>query len=286
VLPQRPRTCGQDTSGWTLARAADGAAEPGLSAPRVSAETLRAPLARRGVRWRRAKEWSTRPAPQDVRNKARRARLLRLAQRPPDGLLGFADEVWGSRLAQPARPAGPEAAPPVRLVAPTGARDAPAPTALACDGLVARSGDADQRRSADLGLRCGAGRPVRAVPSAVRPWGAPPAPAPDQRAVLLIGHQASGPERQSGRSWIRPHKRPVQQAGDGVRVLVCDLPRTSPGLHPLDPQWLHGQRKVLAPARLLTTAERGARVCAVDSCPYEPHLIPPKNDPRTSKKAA
>ena len=68
---------------WTLELAADVAYERGLTAWRVSGETVRATLARMGVRWRRAKAWITSPDPEYVRKKAWRDRLIRLAQAAP-----------------------------------------------------------------------------------------------------------------------------------------------------------------------------------------------------------
>jgi transposase len=286
LLHQSPRTFGKDTSVWTLELAAAVAYEQGLTARRVSDETIRATLARMGVRWRRAKEWITSPDPEDARKKARRDRLIRLAQRHPDWLRGFADEVWWSRLAHPALHAWQEADHPVRLVAQTVARDDPDPTALACYGLLARSWDADQRRSEELWLRFVDGRPVSAVTIDFLTWCATQAQSQGKRAVLLIWDNASWHASQIVRSWVRQHNRQVKQAGDGVRLIVCSLPIKSPWLNPIEPKWLHGKRKVLEPDRLLTTAERVERVCAVYRCPHEPHLIQPKNEPRTSKKAA
>jgi hypothetical protein len=43
--------------------AADTAFAEGLTATRVSDETVRATLARQGIRWRRAKGWITSPDP-------------------------------------------------------------------------------------------------------------------------------------------------------------------------------------------------------------------------------
>ena len=64
LLHQSPRLFAKPTSVWTLEVAADVAHEQGLTAWRVSAATIRATLARRGVRWRRAKEWITSPDPE------------------------------------------------------------------------------------------------------------------------------------------------------------------------------------------------------------------------------
>src|SRR5918912_2650490 len=163
LLHQSPRRFEKPTSVWTLELAADVAYEQGLTATRVSGETIRATLARMGVRWRRAKEWITSPDPEYARKKARRDRLIRLAQRHPDWLLGFEDEVWWSRLARPALHAWQDDACPLRLIEQTVARDDPDPKALACYGLLARSWDAASRHSEDLWLRFVDGRPVSAV---------------------------------------------------------------------------------------------------------------------------
>jgi hypothetical protein len=252
----------------------------------VSNETIRATLARMGVRWRRAKEWITSPDPEYARKKARRERLIRLAQQHPDWLLGFADEVWWSRLAQPALHAWQDDDRPLHLVEQTLARDDPDPKALACYGLLARSWDTQRQRSEELWLRFVDGRPVSAVTIDFLTWCAARAQERGKRAVLLVWDNASWHDSQIVRSWVRMHNRQVKQAGLGVRLLVCALPIKSPWLNPIEPKWLHGKRKVLDPDRLLASAELAERVCAVYGCPHEPHLIQPRKDPRTSKKAA
>jgi transposase len=71
LLHQSPRTFGKPTSLWTLELAADVSFERGLTAQRVTGETIRATLARFGVRWQRAKDWLTSPDPEYARKKAR-----------------------------------------------------------------------------------------------------------------------------------------------------------------------------------------------------------------------
>jgi transposase len=286
LLHHSPRTFGKPTSLWTLELAAEVAYEQGLTATRVSDETIRATLARMGVRWRRAKEWITSPDPEYARKKARRDRLIRLAQQHPDWLLGFADEVWWSRLAHPALHAWQDDERPLHLVEQTVARDDPAPKALACYGLLARSWDTPRQRSEELWLRFVDGRPVSALTIDFLTWCAARAQERGKRAVLLVWDNASWHDSQIVRSWVRMHNRQVKQAGHGVRLLVCALPIKSPWLNPIEPKWLHGKRKVLEPDRLLASAELAERVCAVYGCPHEPHLIQPRKEPRTSKKAA
>jgi transposase len=70
MLHQSPRLFGKPTGVWTLELAAEVAFETGITAARVSAETVRATLERMGVRWRRAKHWITSPDPEYARKKA------------------------------------------------------------------------------------------------------------------------------------------------------------------------------------------------------------------------
>ena len=63
LLHHSPRDFGQPTSLWTLDVAAEVAFTEGITPTRVSGETVRATLARLGLRWRRAKGWITSPDP-------------------------------------------------------------------------------------------------------------------------------------------------------------------------------------------------------------------------------
>jgi len=63
LVHRSPRTFGQPTSVWTLELAAEVVFAEGITAGRVSDETIRATLARLGLRWRRAKTWITSPDP-------------------------------------------------------------------------------------------------------------------------------------------------------------------------------------------------------------------------------
>lgn len=69
LLHRRPRDFGHPTSLWTLDLAATVSFAEGLTPTRVSGETIRATLARLGVRWQRAKHWITSPDPAYLRKK-------------------------------------------------------------------------------------------------------------------------------------------------------------------------------------------------------------------------
>ena len=70
LLHQSPRAFGKPTSLWTLELAAEVSFAQGLTAERVSGETIRATLKRLGVGWKRAKKWITSPDPGYARKKA------------------------------------------------------------------------------------------------------------------------------------------------------------------------------------------------------------------------
>jgi transposase len=69
LLHRSPRAFGHPTSLWTLELAAEEAHKQGLTAARVTGETIRATLVRLGVRWLRAKTWITSPDPAYARKK-------------------------------------------------------------------------------------------------------------------------------------------------------------------------------------------------------------------------
>jgi transposase len=70
MLHRSPREFGRSSSLWTLDMAADVAFEEGLTAERVSGETIRATFSRLlGVRWMRAKRWIASPDPLYERKK-------------------------------------------------------------------------------------------------------------------------------------------------------------------------------------------------------------------------
>jgi transposase len=286
ILHQSPRRFGKETSLWTLDLAAQVAHEQGLTAWRVSGETVRTTLARMGVGWRRAKHWITSPDPEYAQKKARRDRLIRLARTHPDWLLGFEDEVWWSRLAQPTLHAWQDDDQPLRLVEQSVASADRDPKALACYGLLARYWDAQHHWTEAMWLRLVDGRPVSAVTIDFLTWCAAQAAALGKRAVLLIWDNASWHESQIVRRWLRDYNRQVKQTGQGVRLLACFLPVKSPWLNPIEPKWLHGKKRIVEPARLLSAAELADRVCATYDCPHHPHLIAPPKPPKAKKSAS
>jgi len=178
-----------------------------------------------------------------------RDRLIRLAARHPDWVVGYADEVWWSRLAQPALHAWGET---LRLKAKARAKDDPQPKALACYGLLRT----DQDR---VLLRFVEGRPVSRVTTDFLAWGADRLAAEGKRVWVLVWDNAAWHVSRAVQAWIGTHNRTVKCTG-GVRILVCRLPVKSPWLNPIEPRWLHGKRAVVEPERTLTAHELMDRV--------------------------
>jgi transposase len=69
MLHRSPREFGKPSSLWTMELAAEVSFEEGFTKERISGETVRATLARMGVRWQRAKHWITSPDPLYERKK-------------------------------------------------------------------------------------------------------------------------------------------------------------------------------------------------------------------------
>ena len=189
--------------------------------------------------------------------KNRRDRLIDLARGRPGWALGFADEVWFSRLAPPALHTW-TAGEPCRLTRHAADRADPEPPALACYGLWLPGRER-------MLLRFVAGRPVSAVTCIFLAWITARLAADGVRVLALIWDNASWHISREVRTWIRQHNRRVKAAG-GCRLLVCRLPSKSPWLNPTEPRWAHGKRAVVEPARRLTAAELKQRLCDHYAC--------------------
>ncbi len=184
-------------------------------------------------------------------------------------MLGFQDEVWWSRLAQPALHSWAEPNQPLRLVERAVARDDPDPKALACYGLLLRSATEDGSWLEQTWLRFVDGRPVSAVTTEYLAWCCAKLQAAGKEALLLVWDNAPWHVSRHVRTWIRAHNRRVKWSGRGVRIIPCYLPIKSPWLNPIEPKWAHGKRRVIEPDRRLTAAELRARVGAAFGCPEE-----------------
>src|SRR4051812_27156818 len=106
----------------------------------------------------------------------------------PTWALGFGDEVWRSRRAQPNQHAWTEANTQYKLQKLTLPTEDPDPKALACYGLLVRPGP---QQIEQMWLRFVAGRPVRAVTIEFLAWCSAQRVAQGFTAFLLIWDNAS-----------------------------------------------------------------------------------------------
>ena len=200
-----------------------------------------------------------------------------MAQRHPAWALGFADETWWSRQAQPRLHSWTDADQCLHLVEQTVAKDDPDPKALACYGLLIRAAGGTPPSREEVWLRFVAGRPVSAITTQFLEWCCGKLAAAGKTALLLVWDNASWHKSHEVRAWIRTHNRQVKATQRGVRILSCFLPSKSPWLNPIEPKWLHTKRKVVEATRLLTGQELTERVEAAFGQPHEdPLAIPEK----------
>ena len=183
-------------------------------------------------------------------------------------MVGFQDECWWTRLAQPGLFAW-AAGDPLRLGANardpkgTGGREA-----VACYGVL----------RADTGgmmLRFCDGRPVSATTEEYLAWVCRELAAEGKKVFVLVWDNAAWHVSGRVRRWIAGHNRRARRAG-GCRIRVCPLPVKAPWLNPIEPKWVHGKRAVVEPDRKLTAEELQQRVCDYFGCPQQPPIPKPQ----------
>lgn len=186
--------------------------------------------------------------------------MIARAQQRADWIVGYVDEVWWSRFAQPMMHSWAPAGTPLRLVRRARKKDDTEAKALACYGVLL---EADPQR--EMLLRFVQGRPVSPVTTAFLAWVCEQLLTRGKRVWVLVWDNASWHVSQAVRSWIRAHNQQAKREG-GVRILVCGLPTKSPWLNPIEPTWLHGKRAICEPDGELTRSQLMDRICAHYGC--------------------
>lgn len=183
--------------------------------------------------------------------------------------MGFEDETWFSRFERPSVHSWSDATKPVRLLEKEARKDDPEPKALSCYGLYLPE-------LKETWLRFVDGRPVSTITTRFLGWCCHRLQQRGKEALLLIWDNASWHKSHEVRGWVTAHNREVKASGHGVRIVPCLLPTKSPWLNAIEPQWIHGKRKVVEPERLLGAYELADRVCGVFGCVHEEHLSVPR----------
>jgi len=117
------------------------------------------------------------------------------------------------------------------------------------------------------------GRPVSAQTIPFLSWCCEKLEPAGKKALLLIWDNASWHLSHEVRGWVAAHNRAVKRGEAAGRIVVCPLPSKSPWLNPIEAKWVHGKRRVVEPARLLTMAELEERVYAALGADHAPHLV-------------
>jgi transposase len=183
--------------------------------------------------------------------------VIRWAEKHPEWVLGYIDEVWWSRLAQPTVYSWTEAE-PLRLIEQRVDKTDPDPKAVCCYGLL-------RADSEKIWLRFVGGRPVSSLTTKFLDWVLRQLAKDRKTALLVVWDNASWHLSQAVRNWIRTHNRKAKRE-QGVRILICQLPTKSPWLNRIEPHWVHGKRAVVEPARKFCASELIARICDYYGC--------------------
>jgi len=187
--------------------------------------------------------------------------LIEQAKSRPDWALGFADEVWFSRLAQPSLCAWSLPGEPARLYQKEPDKGDTGGKALACYGLYLPESPPAER----MLLRFAGGRPVSALTCPFLEWVCERLRASGKRVLLLFWDNASWHISRQVRRWIRQHNRRAKEEG-GLRLLAVRLPTRSPWLNAIEAKWVHGKRAVTEPRRVLSPDELTDRLCRYYQC--------------------
>jgi len=189
-------------------------------------------------------------------------------------VVGFQDEVWFSRLAQP-RLQSWTSAEGLRLHHKTKPKaqkkEKEEVLALACYGVLLAESAA---HSGEMHLRFVNGRPISRVTTQYLDGLTRHLAEQGQRVLVLVWDNARWHTSQEVRQWIKTHNRKVkaktaktETTPMGCRILVCALPVKSPWLNSIEPKWVHGKKNIVEPERILSPLEIQQRLCSYYRCP-------------------
>lgn len=219
---------------WTLHRLAQTLSDRLGHLRRISHETVRRLLHRRGITYRRAKAWLTSPDPAYTRHKHQRDRLLRLVRARPTWTAVWLDQSWFTRWPYRFSAWAPFQEP---LRVPQRWQERVETTALYAA--------LDEETQAAF-LRWSEGQPntvntLRVLDALLDHYSRQ-----GQEVVVLFWDHASWHTSRQTRAWIKAYNRRAKQERL-TRLLVCYLPVRSPWLMPLEAIFGSVKHQVLGP---------------------------------------
>jgi len=237
--------------------------ETGIVDRLFSASTIRRELRRMGIRWKRTKLWAPSPDPQYALKKARRDRLIAVAAKHPDWVLGFVDEVWWSRLQRPRMHAWADGAPLKIRVLKADDRD-PDPIAICCYGML-------RNDTKKVMLRFAEDRPMGDITSQFLEWVCQELEDEGKKRLIVIWDDASWHASSMVMNRLHDHNNLVWRQG-GVEVIHFELPAGSPWLNDIEHYYRHAKKMIVEPGRKLSAQETVERVCEHFGCSLLPYL--------------
>jgi DDE superfamily endonuclease len=152
--------------------------------------------------------------------------------------------------------------------------------AVACSGLLVRWWEdptaAGSAPAEALWLRFVAGRPLSGVTTRSLAWCGAKLAAAGKTALLLVWDNASWHGSREVTAGIAAHNAAVTAGEAAVRIVACPLPSKSPWLNPIEPKWVHGNKRIVEPTRLVTTQELETRVYHALGADHADHLRMPE----------
>jgi transposase len=263
LVHQSPRNFGKKSSIWTLDLMAEVCFDLGFTERKLSGEAIRYTLARLRMNWKRAKNWMTSPDPNYVAKKARRDHLIRLSAKYPDWVLGFEDEVWWSRVAQPTVRVWTDG-PPSKVQLLKSDRNDPDPDAICCYGFL-------RNDTHKVKLRLVEGRPLADLTIQYLDWLCSEMDREKKKVLIVVWDDASWHMAGVVANWVRDHNQEAKRKGM-VRLVICELPVASPWLNNIEPCWTHAKKAIMELDRKLTAEEITGRVCDHFGCEPLPYL--------------
>lgn len=263
LVHQSPRNFGKPRSTWTLQLLADVCLEIGIVDSPIGASTIHRTLRRLGIRWKRCKLWAPSPDPQYALKKARRDRLIQVAAKHPDWVLGFVDEVWWSRLYRPRMHAWADG-PPLKMRVLKAQDCDPDPIAICCYGIL-------RHDTKKVLVRFAEDRPLSDITAQFLEWVCQELHREGKKRLIVIWDDASWHASQMVLHRLREHNRSARREG-GIDVIHFELPTASPWLNDIEHYYRHAKKMIVEPDRKLSAQETVERVCQHFGCPLLPYL--------------
>jgi len=194
----------------------------------------------------------TSPDPLYAVKKARRDRLIEVAARHSDWVLGFLDEVWWNRLSRPSLSTW-TVGEPLKLPVLKLADDDPDPIAFCCYGILRNDSHKVLVRFVD-------GRPQGDFTVQFLAWLSEELQNEGKRRLIIVWDDASWHACAEVLTWLKDHNRRARERQD-VEIIHFELPTKSPWLNNIEPCWEHARKAITEPDRTLNVQETRERVC-------------------------